>query len=125
VREGAPDGANRSDTFHGIVGHYLGCGWSIQQITEHLAEFPDGIGSRYIAESRLAREVARSAAAFGAADPSAAQSWSNGFHKEEEQPAEDPADPEVEEETEPKLPPMYAHGDPDPRPPAAARPRAC
>jgi primase-polymerase (primpol)-like protein len=31
VSEGAPDGANRSDTFHGIVGHYLGCGWTVQR----------------------------------------------------------------------------------------------
>jgi hypothetical protein len=96
VREGAPEGANRSDTFHGIVGHYLGCGWTIEQIIIHLEEFPDGIGNRYIAENRLAREVERSATAFG---------------------AEDLPDPEeTEEETESELPPMYAHGDPDPRP---------
>jgi AAA domain len=122
VSEGAPDGANRSDTFHGIVGHYLGCGWTVQQITEHLAEFPDGIGSRYIAENRLGREVERSAGAFGAnANPSASETWSNGFHKEDQeeqrQSAEDPPDVEdIEEQAKPELPPMYAHGDPDPRP---------
>ena len=43
VREGAPDGANRSDTFHGIVGHYIGCGWAIEQIIAHLEKFPDGM----------------------------------------------------------------------------------
>jgi AAA domain len=123
VREGAPEGTNRSDTFHGIVGHYLGCGWTIEQIITHLEEFPDGIGNRYIAENRLAREVERSATAFGAgaADPSPNETWSNGFHAKEargeQQPAEDLSEPEeTEEETEPELPPMYAHGDPDPRP---------
>jgi len=29
VRAGPPDGANRSDTFHMIVGHYLGCGYKL------------------------------------------------------------------------------------------------
>ena len=28
VRNGAPAGANRSDVFHTVVGHYLGCGWT-------------------------------------------------------------------------------------------------
>jgi hypothetical protein len=27
VREGPPPGTNRSDVFHAIVGHYVGCGW--------------------------------------------------------------------------------------------------
>jgi hypothetical protein len=27
VRTGSPEGTNRSDAFHMIVGHYLGCGW--------------------------------------------------------------------------------------------------
>jgi hypothetical protein len=36
VREGAPAGENRSDTFHTIVGHYLGCGWSVEQVLAHL-----------------------------------------------------------------------------------------
>ena len=61
VWEGAPDGANRSDTFHAIVGHYLGCGWSVEQIIALLERHPDGIGERYIAEGRLAGEVERSA----------------------------------------------------------------
>jgi hypothetical protein len=121
VRGGAPEGANRSDTFHGVVGHYLGCGWTIEHIIAHLEEFPDGIGNRYIAEGRLAREVRRSAAAFGAADPAPDKSWSNGFPKEDEeeqlQSAEDPPDAgDEEEQAEPELPPMFAHGDPDPRP---------
>jgi hypothetical protein len=121
VREGAPEGANRSDTFHGIVGHYIGCGWTIEEIINHLEEFPDGIGNRYISEGRLAREVRRSAAAFGIADPSPGGSWSNGHtekaQEEAQQPAEDPPElEETEEEPGPELPPMYAYGDPDPRP---------
>jgi hypothetical protein len=113
VREGAPEGANRSDTFHSIVGHYLGCGWTVEQIIARLGEFPDGIGERYIAEGRLAPEVERSAVAFRPADSTSGESWSNGFQYEEELPAEDP--PELDE-TGPELPPMYAHGDSDPRP---------
>src|SRR5262245_47066202 len=54
VRDGASDGANRSDTFHAIVGHYLGCGWTIEQIVDLFEQYPDGIGGRYLAEDRLA-----------------------------------------------------------------------
>jgi hypothetical protein len=64
VREGAAVGKNRSDVFHMIVGHYLGCGWSAEQILEHLQQFPDGIGSRYLREDRLHREIARSAGKY-------------------------------------------------------------
>ena len=64
VQDGAPDGTNRSDTFHSVVGHFLGCGWSVEQITIHLEQYPNGIGERYIAEGRLAGEVKRSAAAL-------------------------------------------------------------
>jgi hypothetical protein len=112
VREGAPDGANRSDTFHGIVGHFIGCGWTVEQIIKHLEEFPDGIGNRYISEGRLAREVERSAAAFGHTQEN--EPWSNGFHKEEEEPQQllEPDLDELEEEPAPELSPMYAHGGP-------------
>ena len=63
VREGA-GGANRSDKFHTVVGHYLGCGWSVEQIDEHLRQFPDGIAGRYLGEGRLSREIARSASKY-------------------------------------------------------------
>ena len=66
VREGALDGANRSDTFHMVVGHFVGCGWTVEQIYEHLQQFPDGIGSRYLAEGRLSREISRSAGKYNA-----------------------------------------------------------
>ena len=57
-------GANRSDTFHMVVGHYLGCGWSVERIYEHLRQFPDGIAGRYLGEGRLSREIARSASKY-------------------------------------------------------------
>jgi hypothetical protein len=60
VREG-PLGGNRSDTFHVVVGHYLGCNWSVGQIYEHLQQFPDGIADKYIREGRLLGEIERSA----------------------------------------------------------------
>jgi hypothetical protein len=55
VRTGAPAGANRSNLFHTVVGHYVGCGWDAKQILEHLHKFPDGIGGRYLSEGRLMR----------------------------------------------------------------------
>ena len=66
VRDGAPTGANRSDLFHTIVGHYLGCGWSAEQVLAHLQQFPDGIGGRYLREERLAGEITRSVNKFAA-----------------------------------------------------------
>jgi AAA domain len=60
VAEGAAAGANRSDMFHAIVGHYLGCGETEEQIVAHFRQHPDGIANRYIAEGRLAGEVQRS-----------------------------------------------------------------
>jgi hypothetical protein len=143
VRAGAPEGANRSDTFHAIIGHYLGCGWTAEQILAHLQQHPDGIGSRYLREDRLHKEIARSAAKYAATElpQSDAGGWSNGWEAkaplqpgpevqpdEEDDPEldekQDPSDPELdddedlEEEPEqpPDIPPLYAHGDPDPRP---------
>jgi Protein of unknown function (DUF3987) len=60
VRNGAPDGANRSDLFHAIVGHYHGCGWSAEEIVAHIEPHLLGIGERFIAEGRLTTEVIRS-----------------------------------------------------------------
>jgi hypothetical protein len=64
VRTGAPEGTNRSNVFHTIVGHYVGCDWDVERILEHLQQHPDGIGSRYIAENRLHNEIDRSARKF-------------------------------------------------------------
>src|SRR5262249_20843996 len=62
---GPTNGANRSDTFHMVVGHYLGCGWDIERILAHFERHPYGIGERYLRESRLAAEIARSARKYG------------------------------------------------------------
>ena len=51
VRTGPPEGVNRSDTFHMIVGHYLGCGWTVERILAHLEQHPYGIGERATCES--------------------------------------------------------------------------
>src|SRR5262249_17258676 len=68
VREGAPPEANRSELFHTIIGHYLGCGWDQEKIFEHLQQFPDGIGGRYLSESRLRGEISRSAGKYANAE---------------------------------------------------------
>jgi len=153
VREGAPADANRSDTFHAIVGHYVGCGWSDERIVALLAQHPDGIGGRYLAEGRLAGEVERSAGKYRRAEqpelwsddwkrkPQAPPQHKPGAEPEPEQaPDHDPPivqpepqpelgeeppvaesepEPKLEEDpavAEPELPPMFSHGDPDPRP---------
>jgi hypothetical protein len=140
VRVGAPEGANRSNTFHTVVGHYLGCGWGIEQILAHLPQFPDGIGGRYLSENRLREEIARSVGKFAKPElPQANKSWTNGFEAKappqpepEEQPDEqDDPDPELkdddlgdddldgdeeEPEHDPKLPRLHTHHEPDSRP---------
>jgi hypothetical protein len=143
VREGAPVGKNRSDLFHTIVGHYVGCGWSTEQILEHLQQFPDGIGSRYLREDRLRREIARSASKYAKPQlpPSDNGGWVNGWaakvpevteqeklERPEPPPPEAEDDPELDDDLDeddlddepprqdPKLPSLYAHGDADPRP---------
>jgi hypothetical protein len=57
VSTGAPPGADRSALFFSIVGHYAGCGWNQLKIIKHLAQHPDGIGAKYIAEERLTDQV--------------------------------------------------------------------
>jgi AAA domain len=81
VRDGPPPGANRSDVFHSIVGHYLGCNWSAEKILEHLRQFPNGIGGRYLREGRLHKEIARSAGKYAAARLPLVGSdgWVNGW----------------------------------------------
>jgi AAA domain len=141
VREGAPIGANRSDVFHAIIGHYFGCGWQPDRILEHMQQFPDGIGGRYLRENRLESEIARSAGKYAQTElPLSENNWAGWEAKapqpepqqpavEEEQPEpgdlddddlggdDDPELGEDEElEPDPNLPPLYAHGDRDPRP---------
>jgi hypothetical protein len=145
VRTGAPAGANRSDVFHTVVGHYVGCGWGVEQIFAHLQQHPEGIGSRYLAEDRLHGEIARSASKYngGALPLFETGGWAgNGWEAKAPQQSEpelkekplqpdpepDEADPELDNDLDPgeepdedppapaDLPPLYAHGDPDPRP---------
>jgi AAA domain len=145
VRIGAPAGANRSDVFHTVVGHYVGCGWGVEQIFAHLQQHPEGIGGRYLAEDRLHGEIARSASKYngGALPLFESAGWAgNGWDakapqqpepelkEEPPQPQSEPdeADPEPDEdedledldeeppEQDSDLPPLHAHGDPDPRP---------
>jgi AAA domain len=136
VRTGAPENANRSDVFHTVVGHYLGCGWTAEQILAHLRQFPQGISERYLREDRLHREIARSASKYAAAELPLSAGWVDGWEAKaplqpepEVQPGndpelEEPLEPELQDELDdeeppeqqPVLPPMYAHGDPDPRP---------
>jgi hypothetical protein len=139
VRESATAGANRSDMFHMVVGHYLGCGWSVEQIDEHLRQYPDGVAGRYFAEGRLSREISRSASKYldrtlpqldGMKAPdkiieTSLQEFPNSISPEPETPAPDRDEDDVEDDLDevdeesrqdPKLPPLYSHGDPDPRP---------
>src|SRR5262245_48676653 len=139
VREGAPAGANRSDVFHAIVGHYVGCGWNVDRIVEHLHEHPQGIGARYLAEDRLRQEIERSAEKFAKTELPLFDGWEAKTAAEPEQeppkqkePEPDQDDPDLDdeidddlgdeddalddEEQDPNLPRLYAHGDPDPRP---------
>jgi hypothetical protein len=109
VRTGVPDGKNRSDVFHTIVGHYLGCGWSAEQILEHLQQFPDGIGSRYLREGRLRNEIARSAGKYAKPELplSGNGGWVNGWAAKAPQPSpepdEEPEQPSPEPEDDPDL----------------------
>jgi AAA domain len=161
VREGAPPEENRSELFHTIVGHYLGCGWGQKKIFEFMQQFPDGIGGRYLGEGRLSGEIARSARKFSSEELPwiGESSWTNGGDQTKAAPAPqsepiqpppppppptEPDDPELEdntvdddvvdhtdneleddddldedeppEQSEEPLPPLYAHGNPDPRP---------
>src|SRR5262249_19705432 len=142
VREGPPAGTNRSDVFHTIVGHYVGCGWQIDRILEHVQQHPDGIGSRYLREDRLRQEISRSAGKYAKTELPLLNEWTDREAPQPESPTQEPppdADPELdepeaepepgiedddldddedlnEEAQDPSLPRLYAHGDPDPRP---------
>jgi hypothetical protein len=117
VANGVQDDGNRSNIFHTVVGHYLGCGWGVDQIIEHLAQYSNGIGSRYIAEGRLAKEVERSASKYGV-KPAAALP----LFEPAPPMADPPADPELEDDPEllPDDPP--AAQDPEPQAPQPAPP---
>jgi len=127
VREGAPEIANRSELFHTIVGHYVGCGWDVEKIFAHLQQFPDGIGSKYLAEGRLSREVVRSAEKFGAASLPIfdANGWVIGREAKapqpepveeriQEEPQSEPTEEKIEEKPQPE--PIEEQAEEGPRP---------
>ena len=154
VREGAPAGENRSDLFHTIVGHYLGCGWGEEQIFEHSGR--SRVGSAASIWTKVvspARSVAVPASLrlpscrCLARDKGWTSSWDAKVPQPEpaERPERSGHDPELDDDDldkrskpdedleldddpelddqldEPSaqtsnLPPLYAHGDPDPRP---------
>src|SRR5262249_18251033 len=121
VREG-PLGGNRSDIFHIVVGHYLGCGWSVDRIHEHLQQFPNGIADKYIGEGRLRREIDRSARKYAERVLPQLGGWT--AHKITELPQPPPpemdppepesSDPELEDNDEPEHEPEPAPQRPDP-----------
>jgi hypothetical protein len=125
IRDGvppAPSGQSiRSGVFHTIVGHLLGCGWDAERISERLAQYPDGIGSKYIAEGRLRREVDRSLKRFqGEQLPLSGGNggWVNGWEAKPEllpssaEPDPELDDPELEEdELDPDYDPELADDD--------------
>jgi hypothetical protein len=127
VREGAPAGTNRSDVFHAIVGHYVGCGWDVDHIFKHFQEYPQGVGGRYIAEDRLRQEIERSAGKYAKPELPLFEAKAPP-EPEPEQPKDKPPpedDPELDDDDlgqeppprqDPKLPRFYSHGDPDSRP---------
>jgi hypothetical protein len=138
VREGPPPGTNRSDVFHAIIGHYVGCGWQVDRIFELLQQYPDGISSRYLREDRLRQEIDRSAGKYTKSELPLFDSWEAKAPSEPDQgpprqPPPDEADPELDDvldddelddegldeeapEQDPNLPRLHTHGSPDPRP---------
>src|SRR6516162_5960680 len=93
VREGGPPEANRSELSHTIVGHYLGVGWDLEKIFEHIQQFPGWIGGRYLSEDRLHGEIARSAGKYGAVELpwSGKSEWADGGgHQTKATPAPQP-----------------------------------
>jgi hypothetical protein len=141
VRAGAPTGADRSGVFHSVVGHYVGCGWQVDRILEHMSQYPDGIGGRYLGEDRLRREIERSAGKYNKPiELPLDLGWSPKAPPEPEPeqkkppPAEDDLDEELDDDldggfgdedddldearpaADPALPRLYSHGDADPRP---------
>jgi virulence-associated protein E len=57
IENGAPEG-ERSEKFQEVIWHLANIGWTIEQIVDELAKYPNGIGVKYA--SRLLAEVTRS-----------------------------------------------------------------
>src|SRR6516164_4949236 len=92
IRNGAPEG-ERSELFQKVVWNLAGKGWSIDQITDELARYPNGIAAKYA--NRLNTEVSRSyekwrsrkrAAAGGSEIAPSATAWPQIFIRAGELP---------------------------------------
>jgi Protein of unknown function (DUF3987) len=92
VRDGHPDGTDRSAVFHSTVGHFIGIGWSVDKILELLEKHPSGIGARYIAEGRLRGEIERSANAFGGERQQDEEPAAGGGREQDDPDDDDPDD---------------------------------
>jgi hypothetical protein len=57
IENGVPEG-ERSEKFQEVVWHLASAGWTIEQIVDELANYPNGIGLKY--SNRLLTEVTRS-----------------------------------------------------------------
>ena len=57
IQNGAPEG-ERSEKFQEVIWHLACMGWTIEQIFDELAKYPNGIGAKYA--KRLLAEVTRS-----------------------------------------------------------------
>ena len=90
--------------FHTIVGHYLGCGWDVDQIVAHLEQYPDGIGARYIGENRLAKEVIRSASKYGADMPEQPSRQKAATPPPDDDPEPDEPEPQAKQPIQPPEP---------------------
>jgi hypothetical protein len=72
VRDGAPEGADRSRELFRVIGHYVGIGKDADWIIEHLGQHPEGIGAKHIDRGDLAEEVTRCVGKFRAQAEAAA-----------------------------------------------------
>jgi hypothetical protein len=111
VREGAPEGANPSDTFHACVWHFAALGLSQKEILDKFLPHPNGVGSRYWAEDRLGKEVKRSFKKWKEAHPETELDLFSGANWK---PPEDPKSQEGDASAEPPAsqePPELATSD--------------
>ena len=113
IRTGAPAGADRSGVFHAVVGHFVGCGWEADRILEHMSQYPDGIGGRYLREDRLRQEIARSAGKYSKPIelPLSGLGWSADWEaKAPPEPEPEQKHKEPPEQEEVRNPPVKAAG---------------
>jgi hypothetical protein len=97
--------------FHAIVGHYVGVGWAIDRILEHLQQYPDGIGSRYLREDRLRQEIDRSAGKYAKTELPLFDEWTGQKTPQPEAPAQEKAPPPIDDD--PELDESEAEPEPD------------